>query len=167
MENASIIDVLGRTLAQAEGPRQPRYPTPETIPTTSTAVEQADHRHRRHADDPAFHRPGRQRCARGHARRQAGYRSGDGVMIAGDVRTLAAATARRARRLLRAVRRSPTSRASRPGPPELDRLDHGALRRPVGARQMFIDRAGQPAPADSGAVVTHAVFVGPGLLLHR
>ncbi|MGO9653881.1 metallopeptidase family protein [Mycobacterium sp.] len=35
-----------------------------------------------------------------------------------------------------------------------------ALRRPAGGRQLFIDRAGQPAGPDSGSVGTHAVFVG-------
>ena len=75
MKTASIIDVLGHYPGLTwTDLASPAYPTPESLPLYVDAGQQADHGHRRYADHPVVHRPGRQRCARGHAGRQAGHR---------------------------------------------------------------------------------------------
>ena len=64
MQATSIVSVLGRPpywrLKWADLVR-PEYPTPESLPLFVRGGEQAHHGHRRYADDPAVHRPGRQR----------------------------------------------------------------------------------------------------------
>ena len=88
-----------------------------------------------------------------------GIGAGDGVMIAGDVRTLARDyCAKGTNGPLRAVRRAQPHLEHPDLAAELDRLDQAALRRPAGAAELFVDRARQPARADSVAGTIKSLF---------
>ena len=123
--------------------------------------QRPDHGYRRYADDPAVHRPGRLRGTRGHASNKKGIGVGDGVMIAGDVRTLASGYRKHTQVWYEQYDESSRHLESLLLAAELDRLDQAALRRRTATAE-FIDQAGQRPRPDSGSAgtPTRPVLIG-------
>jgi len=158
MQTASIVNVLGRywglTWADLVSPA---YPTPESLPLYVMAANKLIMGTGGTPTIPMFIGQGAHGDFEWTPGDKPGIGAGDGVMIAGDVRTprprlLCEGHARP----LRAVRRAQPHHQHRDLAAELDRLDRAALRRPARAAELFVDPAGQLARADSGSLAAQA-----------
>ncbi len=90
MENASIINVLGQyPLLTWKDLASPQYPTPETIPIYVDTVNKLIMGTGGTPTTPLFIGQGANGVPEGTPGNKKGIGAGDGVMIAGDVRTLA------------------------------------------------------------------------------
>ena len=135
---------------------KPEYPTPESIPLYVKCANKLIMGTGGTPTIPLFIGQGADGELEGTPGNKPGIGAGDGVMIAGDVRTLARGYCAKGTAVhyeqydvLEPRLESPALAA------ELDRLDQAALRRTACAAELFVDPAGQPAQADSGSIGAH------------
>ena len=90
LQKGSIVNALGQYPGLTwQKMAKPQYANPDSVPRVRRGGEQDQPRFGRHPDYPRLYRAGRRRCFGGDVLEPQGIGTGDGVMVAGDVRALA------------------------------------------------------------------------------
>ena len=156
MQATSIVNVLGQPAywrLKWSDLVNPAYPTPESLPLFVTLANKLIMGTGGTPTIPLFIGQGANGDLEWTPGNKPGIGAGDGVMIAGDVRTLARTYCARAPRSSTSnTTCSATSRAVGIWLLQGDRLDQRSLRRTACAAELFVDHARQSARPDSGSI---------------
>ena len=163
MQTASIINVLG----QYPGLKwrdlvSPDYPTPEDLALYVRCANKLIMGTGGTPTIPLFIGQGANGALEGTPGNKKDIGAGDGVMIAGDVRTLARDyCAKGAHRLLRGVRRAQPHLECPHLVAQRDRVDQTAIRRPAGSAELFVNPGRELTRADSRSARTQLCWLKP------